>query len=449
MESDFLANKLTYEKVKNFVENESDSGCELLSREYINAKTKMIFRCKCKRIFETSFNAFKHNRKQHCDKCGNYKGFLKTNEQFTKEVYELVEYEYVFLEEYINSATKIKCRHNICEHEWEVSPNSFLRGSRCPKCIGGNCFTYKSIRDFIEVESGSGCKLMSNEYIHYNHKMSFKCKCGDIFITDFDSFKNKNKRQCNKCGRRMKAEKLRRTNELFIEQVYKLVGDEYTVLGKYKNSTTRVKLRHNECGHIWDILPSNFLQGNNRCPQCMRPNYNRDTEQFKKEIYDLTDGEYTVLGEYVNNGTKIKMKHNTCNYEYSVLPRNFLNNGNRCPQCRESKGEQTIRKYLEKEMIAFKQEYSFNGLLGVGGQPLRFDFAVFNGDNNLKLLIEYDGEFHYHEIHEDRSLEIQQLHDLRKNQYCQDNNIPLLRIPYWDFDNIESILENNLNKKLM
>lgn len=37
-----------------------------------------------------------------------------------------------------------------------------------------------------------------------------------------------------------------------------------------------------------------------------------------------------------------------------------------------------------------------------------------------------------------------QYHDAIKNKYCEDNNIKLLRIPYWDFDNIEEILKKEL-----
>ena len=31
-----------------------------------------------------------------------------------------------------------------------------------------------------------------------------------------------------------------------------------------------------------------------------------------------------------------------------------------------------------------------------------------------------------------------------KNEYCKNNDIELLRIPYYEFDNIENILENRL-----
>ena len=32
-----------------------------------------------------------------------------------------------------------------------------------------------------------------------------------------------------------------------------------------------------------------------------------------------------------------------------------------------------------------------------------------------------------------------------KSQYCKDNNIKLIRIPYWEYDNINEILDKELN----
>ena len=158
--------------------------------------------------------------------------------------------------------------------------------------------------------------------------------------------------------------------------------------------------------------------------------------------------DYSVIGEYKNTNTKIKIRHNRCNYVYCVTPDNFLM-GRRCPQCAESKGEQSIRLYLENSNIKFQQEYRFEDLVGVGGQPLRFDFAVFEKKKNLKILIEYDGEHHFEAIEGlggVNKFNTQQNHDSRKNNYCEENNIPLLRISYWDFDSIEEILEKTLKR---
>ena len=39
-------------------------------------------------------------------------------------------------------------------------------------------------------------------------------------------------------------------------------------------------------------------------------------------------------------------------------------------------------------------------------------------------------------------------HDAIKTQYCNDNNIKLIRIPYWEYDNIEKIICQELNIKI-
>lgn len=77
---------------------------------------------------------------------------------------------------------------------------------------------------------------------------------------------------------------------------------------------------------------------------------------------------------------------------------------------------------------------------------LRFDFYL----SDYNILIEYNGKQHYYSIPyfggED-TLKRQKVNDAIKEKYCQDNNIKLIRIPYWDFNNIESILEIEVGLK--
>ena len=42
----------------------------------------------------------------------------------------------------------------------------------------------------------------------------------------------------------------------------------------------------------------------------------KSTEEFKKEVYDLVGNEYEVLGEYIKNDKKIKIKHNSKECKY-------------------------------------------------------------------------------------------------------------------------------------
>jgi hypothetical protein len=67
------------------------------------------------------------------------------------------------------------------------------------------------------------------------------------------------------------------------------------------------------------------------------------------------------------------------------------------------------------------------------------------------MCIEYDGEQHFRDRsntnnvwYRNNMFHNTQLRDSIKTQYCIDNGIKLLRIPYTDFDNIEKILEENI-----
>ena len=138
-----------------------------------------------------------------------------------------------------------------------------------------------------------------------------------------------------------------KTHEQFVKEINNLVDNEYTVLDKYVNSSTKIRIKHNKCGNVYLVTPNKFLQGR-RCPKCNKytKNRNRDTEVFKCEVFNLYKNEYEVLGEYVNNKTKIKIKHNVCNHVYEVVPSSFLR-GSRCPNC--------YRKY-KKSTNQFKME---------------------------------------------------------------------------------------------
>lgn len=57
-----------------------------------------------------------------------------------------------------------------------------------------------------------------------------------------------------------------------------------------------------------------------------------------------------------------------------------------------SRGEIKIREILEEAGLNFKMEYIFPDLMSSNNKPLRFDFAVFDDDNNIDFLIEYQGK---------------------------------------------------------
>lgn len=101
---------------------------------------------------------------------------------------------------------------------------------------------------------------------------------------------------------------------------------------------------------------------------------------------------------------------------------------------------------LEEANIPFRQQATFKDLKQI--TLLRFDFAILdNNKEKILRLIEFDGEQHFQEIEFFGPLEKIKNNDKIKNEYCINNNIPLVRIPYWERNNIT--LEMLLGKEYL
>lgn len=101
-----------------------------------------------------------------------------------------------------------------------------------------------------------------------------------------------------------------------------------------------------------------------------------------------------------------------------------------------SKGETKITQLLEENNISFVYDKAIfkNCVLFTGGTA-RFDFYVDN-----TYIIEYDSEMHYKYTksgwYTEKEYNITKQRDQEKNEYCWEHNIPIIRIPYWEYDNL-------------
>lgn len=100
---------------------------------------------------------------------------------------------------------------------------------------------------------------------------------------------------------------------------------------------------------------------------------------------------------------------------------------------RSSRAEIKIEEILINYGLNFKEEYSFEGLCSENGRPLRFDFVIFDDDNNIDFIIEYQGKQHYEasaKFGGKRGLFQQQHNDNKKRRFCALHDIKLIEIPY-------------------
>ena len=107
---------------------------------------------------------------------------------------------------------------------------------------------------------------------------------------------------------------------------------------------------------------------------------------------------------------------------------------------RASRGEIKIEEILQQSGLNFAEEYSFPDLLSNTGRPLRFDFAVFDDQNELDFLIEFQGIQHYEaksKFGGARGLYQQKFNDAQKRDYCQKHGYTLVCVPYWDENRLD------------
>ena len=129
-----------------------------------------------------------------------------------------------------------------------------------------------------------------------------------------------------------------------------------------------------------------------------------------------------------------------CGNEIEVSNNNLRSGNTKSCGCVNSYGENEIRKLLIQNNINFASEYIFNDLRGTRGGCLRFDFAIFNSENQLIKLIEFDGRQHYEGPDgtwtHSYTKEMIEENDRRKDEYCKLHNIPLIRIPYYQLSKL-------------
>ena len=202
-----------------------------------------------------------------------------------------------------------------------------------------------------------------------------------------------------------------------------------------------------QCGVIKDVRADDLRNGRStQCKSCAAKLQKKKTQNLIP-IIDETDkvyGEITVLKRIDNDKNNAACWQCQCSCGNIFIARgcDLRQNKYLSCGCKGSKGEGLIYSILQNNQINFKKQFSFDDLRSEKNYPLRFDFALFDDNNNLIKLIEFQGIQHYKNI--DFFTMNPQKNDELKRQYCKDHNIKLLEIPYWDFDKID--IDYLLNK---
>lgn len=208
-----------------------------------------------------------------------------------------------------------------------------------------------------------------------------------------------------------------------------ICGQEFTLL--YNNSTRKTCSEKCHAILIEQLKHVEWLN-----------NIREENEKiFYKRLSEIQTS-VDVIGQYINMNTDILCRCKIHHTTFHMKPVKILHGNNGCSKCMNYKNENLIHALLIKWGYDFIQQYRFVDCKNK--RPLPFDFYL----KDFNAVIEYDGEGHYKPIPrgnmnlDDAQTEYQRvkLHDKIKTEYCEKNNIILIRIPYWESEDIEGYL---------
>lgn len=276
--------------------------------------------------------------------------------------------------------------------------------------------------------------------------------CGDKYKTQYvvinDGRKHFAKDACSHCASKKVNEMIRekRANKYIdiarniceeCEYILLTTVDDYTDI---KMDINFICKKHGKQTMMFD----NFIRGH-RCKDCAYEENGKKLRhdiQYVKECIESINGNKLLNPEdYKDTFTKNLNIRCSCGNIFTTSFSSYTKHGvDTCYSCscKESVGEERIRKFLELNCIDFVQEKRFVDCKD--SRPLPFDFYL----PTYNLVIEFDGIHHFEETGRGNH-EITAKHDAIKNNYCELNGIELLRIPYWEGNKIEEILIKQLN----
>lgn len=370
-------------------------------------------------------------------------------ESFKNKVDELTKGEYELLGEYTKTHDKTTFKHLKCNREFEMTPHNFLAGQRCPHCRyqsvkRGGRKTFDQVAKEVAQLSKGEYKVLP-PYKNSKTKMEFiHLTCGNHFKMKFNAFQQG--QRCPICASKHRSKLRTMTNDEFVKRIESTWGNEYTLLSEYVNSDTPIKVKHNKCGNIYMTRPADFIRGHG-CLECsyverapkIGVNQRTPLSEVKKSIKDILGDQYVVLtkdSDYKGNRQHISIKHLTCGHVYKARYSDIQRGHTGCPYCAKlggsSNGESKILNILQKVYHLNSEDDFYYGYIIPDlkyKNNLHFDFWL----PKQRIAIEYDGRQHYIPINYFGGFEAfqqQQERDRLKDQYCKDNHITLIRIPY-------------------
>ena len=198
-----------------------------------------------------------------------------------------------------------------------------------------------------------------------------------------------------------------------------------------------------DCGNITYSNSTQLKRGHTTSCGCAKIDF---IESCKVDVIGKKFGYLTVLREVKDKSYKRRTVECKCDCgNICVCTINDITSGHTmsCGCMVKSKGEKLIEEILNELKVKFVSQYKFKECKNKRRLPFDFYLPDYN------TCIEYQGEQHYRPVKfwgGNEGFEKRQQLDKIKSDFCKDNNINLMCLPYTlSDDELKNLLYNTLN----
>lgn len=308
-----------------------------------------------------------------------------------------------------------------------------------------NPYTLENIKNFMRLNNLQSELLSTEPPKNEKDKMLFRCKCGNTFYLRFNHLLTTKKDKCNACSyKECGNERTFLTPDFVNEKIepfgYKLI----------KTDNFDCKQCHiiDKNGYKYKATYRNLIDGRTPIKFSKKNPYTiENMKLYIKEnnlaivLLEEDKRELNVCSDYVTITCEDCGEPFQASWTQITLDKRY-----RCQKCikRKSGLEKTVEEYLIETNVAYETQKRFDNCKNKRSLPFDFYLPDYN------CVIEVNGAQHYYNSSIfSRSLKEQQYYDNIKKEYCKDNNIIFLEIPFWNIENNRDTYKRKIDNILM
>ncbi len=315
-------------------------------------------------------------------------------------------------------------------------------GSKLEKIGKTNPYAMENLQLYIQKQ-GSNTKVIDTQYYSTKSLINLVCgNCGNTYKDTYDHIRMKNHIYCQSCGIERRASTHRHQVDDIKQQLstkgYKLLNENFQTV---QNIEVEDKDGYrSSCANFYVLMNGKGFIRNHK--QNLYTPYNINLYLQKQgiltEVADLTPRHIEVKKD------KIGFVCNGCGDVFYALFDHIKFNGKiLCDKCSVTMSnlEYKVKQYLDDNNVAYETQKRFPKCKKKRCLPFDFYLSDYN------YVIEVHGQQHYYEEENfSRTLKEQQEYDQYKKQFCIDNNIGYLELPFWLINNPPQTYKKKINE---